>query len=127
MSGREQLGPYTLTWPDGVFPLGADALALGGFLLSFGGLCVLCQTRSAILPAGLTGCRYLRGKLLQGVFSALLLLPLGRLFPPRPLETAATAGNHQGLLAATAWIALGYLLLFLVFALRTWKKFRKRG
>ena len=31
MSGREQLGPYTLTWPDGVFPLGADALALGGF------------------------------------------------------------------------------------------------
>ena len=20
MSGREQLGPYTLTWPDGVFP-----------------------------------------------------------------------------------------------------------
>lgn len=103
------------------------ALALGGFLLSFGGLCVLCQTRSAILPAGLTGRRYLRGKLLQGLFSALLLLPLGRLFPPRPLETAATAGNHQGLLAATAWIALGYLLLFLVFALRTWKKFRKRG
>ena len=31
MSGREQLGPYTLNWPDGVFPLGADALALGGF------------------------------------------------------------------------------------------------
>ena len=31
MSGREQLGPYTLTWPDGVFPLGADTLALGGF------------------------------------------------------------------------------------------------
>ena len=31
MSGREQLGPYTLTWPDGVFLLGADTLALGGF------------------------------------------------------------------------------------------------
>ena len=31
MSGWEQLGPYTLTWPDGVFPLGADTLALGGF------------------------------------------------------------------------------------------------
>ena len=31
MSGREQLGPYTLIWPDGVFPLGADTLALGGF------------------------------------------------------------------------------------------------
>ena len=27
----EQLGPYTLTWPDGVFPLGSDALALGEF------------------------------------------------------------------------------------------------
>ena len=29
--GREQLGPYTLSWPEGVFPLGGDALALGGF------------------------------------------------------------------------------------------------
>ncbi len=29
---QEQLGPYTLTWPDGVFPLGADALALGEFI-----------------------------------------------------------------------------------------------
>lgn len=31
MAGREQLGSYTLTWPDGVFPLGQDTLALGGF------------------------------------------------------------------------------------------------
>lgn len=31
MSGREQLGRYTLSWPDGVFPLGGDALALGDF------------------------------------------------------------------------------------------------
>ena len=29
--GREQLGPYTLSWPEGVFPLGGDALALGAF------------------------------------------------------------------------------------------------
>ena len=28
---REQLGPYTLTWQEGVFPLGGDALALGAF------------------------------------------------------------------------------------------------
>ena len=27
----EQLGPYTLSWPEGVFPLGGDALALGEF------------------------------------------------------------------------------------------------
>lgn len=27
----EQLGPYTLSWPDGVFPLGGDSLALGAF------------------------------------------------------------------------------------------------
>ena len=27
----EQLGPYTLCWPDGVFPLGGDTLALGRF------------------------------------------------------------------------------------------------
>ena len=29
--GQEQLGPYGLAWPEGVFPLGGDALALGGF------------------------------------------------------------------------------------------------
>lgn len=31
MNHREQLGHYTLTWPDGVFPLGGDTLALGRF------------------------------------------------------------------------------------------------
>lgn len=29
--GTEQLGPYTLRWGEGVFPLGGDALALGAF------------------------------------------------------------------------------------------------
>lgn len=28
---EEQLTPYTLRWPDGVFPLGSDTLALGDF------------------------------------------------------------------------------------------------
>ena len=27
----EQLGPYALSWPEGVFPLGGDSLALGAF------------------------------------------------------------------------------------------------
>lgn len=31
MKKTEQLGPFRLSWPDGVFPLGSDALALGGF------------------------------------------------------------------------------------------------
>lgn len=31
MEKSERLGPYTLTWPEGVFPLGEDALALGSF------------------------------------------------------------------------------------------------
>ena len=31
MAGKEHLGPYTLSWGDGVFPLGGDALALGAF------------------------------------------------------------------------------------------------
>ena len=31
MSGPELLGPYTLFQPEGVFPLGEDALALGSF------------------------------------------------------------------------------------------------
>ena len=30
MRGPEQLGPYTIFQPEGVFPLGEDALALGG-------------------------------------------------------------------------------------------------
>ncbi len=31
MEKMEQLGPYRLRWPEGVFPLGSDALALGAF------------------------------------------------------------------------------------------------
>ena len=31
MTKTEHLGPYTLTWPDKVFPLCGDALALGRF------------------------------------------------------------------------------------------------
>ena len=31
MVHTEQLGPYALHWPEGVFPLGGDALALGRF------------------------------------------------------------------------------------------------
>lgn len=31
MIKTEQLGPYSLSWPEGVFPLGGDALALGAF------------------------------------------------------------------------------------------------
>lgn len=31
MEKTEQLGPYTLSWKDSVFPLGGDALALGAF------------------------------------------------------------------------------------------------
>lgn len=31
MKKTEYLGNYTLSWPDGVFPLGGDALALGDF------------------------------------------------------------------------------------------------
>ena len=34
MRGPEQLGPYTLCQPEGVFPLGEDALALGSFAKS---------------------------------------------------------------------------------------------
>ena len=29
----EQLGPYSLSWPEGVFPLGGDTLALGEFAM----------------------------------------------------------------------------------------------
>ena len=31
MTKTEQFGPYTLSWPESVFPLGGDALALGEF------------------------------------------------------------------------------------------------
>lgn len=31
MDHRERLGPYTLVWPEGVFPLGGDTLALSAF------------------------------------------------------------------------------------------------
>ena len=51
MKRTEQLGPYSLTWDDGVFPLGSDALALGDFAPVRPGWRV-CDLRTAPLPAG---------------------------------------------------------------------------
>ena len=112
--GCAALAPYAGS------PLG---LCMAGFFLSFGGLCVWFQTKSVIAPAGLTGMYYLKGKLLQGTLTALMLYFAGLAFPGLlAVETAAVPGNHQGLLAATAWVAGAFFLFFLLWALLSRKR-----
>ncbi len=60
----------------GLAPTGGN-LALGAFLLSFGGLAVWCQTLGVISDSDLTGRYYLPGKLLQGVLAAVLVAMAG--------------------------------------------------
>lgn len=65
MAGREQLGPYTLEWRDGVFPLGGDSLALGAFAtvrpgwrvcdLGTGSGCLMLLLARRAWPLELTG------------------------------------------------------------------------
>lgn len=57
----------------GVAALERSDLVPGAFLIGFGGLCVFCQTAAAAAPHKLRLCRYLIGKLLQGLISMILV------------------------------------------------------
>lgn len=95
---------------------------MAGFFLSFGGLCVWFQTKSILASAGLTGQWYLPGKLLQGGITAGFAFLFARFFPGLLAVETAAMGNHHGLLGATAWVAGGFLLFFLIFAFYSRKK-----
>ena len=69
----EYLDPYTLSWPDGVFPLGSDALALGDF---------------ATLRRGWRVCDL-------GTGSGALLLLLARRAPGLILSAIERGGHHR--------------------------------
>lgn len=98
-------------------PRNVFTLCIAGFFLSFGGLCVWCQTKTVVAPAGLTGKYYLKGKTLQGVLTALMLFPAGRFFPDLwAVQAASVPGNHHGLPGATAWVAGAFALFFLLWA-----------
>lgn len=73
---REQLGPYTLTVPEGVFPLGGDAMVLGEF---------------ATVKPGFRVCDL-------GTGSGVLLLLLAR--RARPLELFGVERDERSALAA---------------------------
>lgn len=75
-------------------------LLLAALFTTFGGLCVWLQTQAVIAPAGLTGRRYLAGKLLQCAIALLLTLALFSCCP-QILPTAAMEApsrSHAGLL-----------------------------
>ena len=55
-------------------------LALGGFLLSWGGLCIHCQSMAVLQGTGLNGKERLGGKLLQGVLAGVLAYFLSPVF-----------------------------------------------
>ncbi len=52
----------------------AANLALGAFLIGFGGLSVHCQTAAVLADTDLKGARHFAGRLLHGLLSALLVL-----------------------------------------------------
>lgn len=57
----------------GVAALERGDLALAAFLIGFGGVCVLCQTAAVTAMNKLRLQRYLLGKLLQGMFSVVVV------------------------------------------------------
>ena len=56
--GREQLGPYTLSWPEGVFPLGEDAL-MRTFYLVYGDRLLLTSAALRFIDFA---CRFQQGE-----------------------------------------------------------------
>ena len=60
-------------------PSSADRLILFSFILGFGGICVLLQTKSVLSSSKLSFCNYFPGKLSHAAVSFLLSLPVASL------------------------------------------------
>ena len=61
-------------------PLTPSTLAVASFALSWGGLCVCCQSAAVTAPAGLSARTRLQGKLLHGLLAAALAYIMSTLF-----------------------------------------------
>ena len=104
---------------NGIAALGGtpDAIIPVSFLLSWGGLCVHCQTISLIQEERLGAGRYLLGKLTQAFIAAALACLALRLFPSAlsvaetagqflPASRLPVAGHRTGQIAPPLWVGL---------------------
>ena len=82
------------------------ALAVAAFLLGWGGCSVHCQVAALMAGSGVSLAPYLRGKLLQGLLSAALVLGLGRTLSP--LLAAGAGGGMAGLFPVS--VPLGWVI-----------------
>jgi hypothetical protein len=99
---------------------------MAAFLLGWAGVSVHCQVLSFLGESGLNTRTYLGGKLLHGVFSALLTALLFRLFPPEATVSSYLVQQVEGMAGTdfssalaisvgAAWVV--FLLFFLAAAL----------
>lgn len=98
--------------------------AMAAFLLGWAGISVHCQVLSFLGESGLSTRTYIGGKLLHGVFSAVLTALLFRLFPLKNQVTSYLVEQVEGIastdfntaLAVSAAAAWGVFLLFFLCA-----------
>lgn len=87
---------------------------LAALLLGFGGICILLQSLSVLHGAGLTGSRFLAGKLCHGLLSALLAALIAPLIPT-PVPCAMNMNIHHFIPLQQAALILIILMLGLIF------------
>ena len=98
--------------------------AMAAFLLGWAGISVHCQVLSFLAESGLNIRTYIGGKLLHGVFSALLTALLFRVFPLDQSVGSYLAQQMEGIVGTDFYTALtvstvaawGVFLLFFFFA-----------
>lgn len=109
-------------------------VSMGAFLLGWAGISVHCQVLSFLGESGLSTRTYLLGKLLHGIFSALLTSLLFRLFPINTEVSVYLAEQAESIAATDFQTALAvsvtaawsvFLLFFFCAALRPQKKVEK--
>lgn len=98
-------------------------LCLTSAFISFGGLCVLCQTVSVLRDAGLTAKPYLLGKTLQALLSALFTWPAALLVSP-VISTASLQAELQPV-SPWPWTLLSLGLVFMIFLQFPSRNFQK--
>lgn len=109
--------------------------AMAAFMLGWAGLSVHCQTLSFLCDSGLSARTYLSGKLLHGIFSALLAWAAFRLLPFDKAAASFLAGRVSGIaemefstcLGISCLCTLIMTLLLIIFSIIGEKRWKNTG